>query len=53
VLGMTRFADAENQEYLRAFNAGEDVKTAVFKSLNRAIDEVQANGDCELTGPLF
>lgn len=51
VLGMTRFADAANREYLRAFNAGEDVKTAVFKSLNRAIDEVQANGDCEIDRP--
>ena len=33
VPGMRRFADAENQEFLRTINASEDVKNAVFKSI--------------------
>ena len=51
VLGMTRFADTANQEYLRAFNAGEDVKNAIFKFLNKAIDQVKGNGDYEIDRP--
>jgi hypothetical protein len=51
VLGMENFGDRAREEYQRAYEAKDDVKSAMFAFLNMAIDEVQSNGDLQIDRP--
>lgn len=51
VLGMTQFEPRARAAFDIAFDAGEDVKKAMFTFLNLAIDEVQASDRLEIDRP--